>query len=70
MEEAQSLSVKRAEVEWHNFAALGEPDRVLAAYTKQNLDRGALIRKHLPFIGALKQEILRGSTSSTSERAT
>jgi SAM-dependent methyltransferase len=53
MEEAQSLSVKRAEVEWHNFAALGEPDRVLAAYTKQNLDRGALLRKHLPFIGAL-----------------
>jgi ubiquinone/menaquinone biosynthesis C-methylase UbiE len=53
MPEAQSLSVKRAEVEWHNFAALGEPERVLAAYTKQNLDRGRLIRKHLPFIGQL-----------------
>lgn len=53
MEEAQSLSVKRAEVEWHNFAALGEPERVLAAYTRQNLDRGALIRKHLSFIGQL-----------------
>jgi ubiquinone/menaquinone biosynthesis C-methylase UbiE len=53
MEEAQSLSVKRAEDEWHNFAALGEPERVLAAYTAQNLDRGALIRKHLPFIGQL-----------------
>jgi ubiquinone/menaquinone biosynthesis C-methylase UbiE len=51
MEEAQSLSVKRAEVEWHNFAALGEPERVLAAYTAQNLNRGSLIRKHLPFIG-------------------
>jgi ubiquinone/menaquinone biosynthesis C-methylase UbiE len=53
MEEAQSLSVKRAEVEWHNFAALGEPERVLAAYTKQNLSRGGLIREHLPFIGSL-----------------
>jgi SAM-dependent methyltransferase len=53
MEEAQSLSVKRAEVEWHNFAALGEPERVFAAYTKQNLSRGGLIRDHLPFIGSL-----------------
>jgi SAM-dependent methyltransferase len=53
MEEAQSLSVKRAEVEWHNFAALGEPERVLAAYTKQNLSRGGMIREHLPFIGSL-----------------
>jgi ubiquinone/menaquinone biosynthesis C-methylase UbiE len=53
MEEAQSLSVKRAEVEWHNFAALGEPERVLAAYTQQNLNRGALIRAHLPFLREL-----------------
>jgi SAM-dependent methyltransferase len=53
MEEAQSFSVKRAEVEWHNFAALGEPERVFAAYNRQNLSRGALIRAHLPFIGEL-----------------
>jgi ubiquinone/menaquinone biosynthesis C-methylase UbiE len=53
MEEAQSLSVKRAEVEWHNFAALGEPERVFAAYTQQNLNRGALIRAHLPFLREL-----------------
>ena len=53
MEEAQSLSVKRAEVEWHNFAALGEPERVFAAYNQQNLSRGALIRAHLPFIREL-----------------
>jgi len=51
--EAQSLSVKRAEVEFHNFASLGEPERALAAYAEENLRRGALVRKHLAFIGPL-----------------
>jgi SAM-dependent methyltransferase len=49
----QSLSVKRAEVEFHKFASLGEPERVLAVYAEENERRGALIRKHLDFIGGL-----------------
>lgn len=53
MKEAQSLAVKRAEVEFHNFASLGQPDRAMAHYADQNIHRAALIRKHLGFIGEL-----------------
>ncbi|MFB3827527.1 MAG: class I SAM-dependent methyltransferase [Bryobacteraceae bacterium] len=49
----QSLSVKRAEVEFHNFASLGEPERALAAYAEENRRRGAVIRNHLAFIGPM-----------------
>lgn len=52
-EEAQSFAVKRAEVEFHNFAALGERERALQHYAIQNRNRAAVIRKHLPFIGAM-----------------
>jgi len=48
--EAQSFSVKRAEVEFHNFASLGEPDRAVEAYAQENIRRGAVIRKHLGFV--------------------
>lgn len=48
--ESQSLSVKRAQVEFHNFASLGEPERVLAAYMEENRRRGGLIHKRLGFI--------------------
>lgn len=48
--ESQSLSVKRAQVEFHNFASLGEPKRVLDAYWEENRRRGGLIHKHLGFI--------------------
>ena len=34
--EAQSLAVKRAEVEFHNFASLGQPERAIAHYAEQN----------------------------------
>jgi ubiquinone/menaquinone biosynthesis C-methylase UbiE len=51
--EAQSLAVKRAEVEFHSFASLGEPERALARYAEENHHRAALIRKHLDFIGPL-----------------
>ena len=51
--EAQAFSVKRAEVEFHNFASLGQPDRVIAHYARENVNRGALLRKHLEFIGPL-----------------
>ncbi len=53
MKEAQSLSVKRAQVEFHNFASLGEPERAIAAYEQENLRRGAVIRNHLAFIGPM-----------------
>src|SRR5215510_8988006 len=51
--DAQSFSVKRAEVEFHNFASLGEPDRAAEAYAQENVRRAAVIRNHLEFIGQL-----------------
>jgi hypothetical protein len=30
-QEGQSFSVKRAQVEFHNFASLGQPERAIAA---------------------------------------
>jgi ubiquinone/menaquinone biosynthesis C-methylase UbiE len=48
--EAQSLSVKRAQVEFHNFASLGEPERAFRIYAEENLRRGAILRNHLEFI--------------------
>src|SRR3954453_5845059 len=50
---SQSFSVKRAQVEFHNFASLGEPDRAMRVYHEENLRRGALLRDHLPFIGPM-----------------
>lgn len=51
--QAQSLSVKRAEVEFHNFASLGQPERALSRYAEQNHHRGGLIRKYREFIGPM-----------------
>jgi SAM-dependent methyltransferase len=51
--EAQSLAVKRAEVEFHSFASLGEPERAMRVYAEENVRRGAVIRNHLGFIGPL-----------------
>lgn len=48
---AQSMSVKRAEVEFHNFASLGEPERASRVYAEENERRGAILRKHAAFIG-------------------
>ena len=48
--DAQSFDVKRAEVEFHNFASLGEPDRAIEAYAQENIRRGAVIRNHVQFI--------------------
>ncbi len=46
---AQSIAVKRAEVEFHRFASLGQPERVLKEYAEKNYHRAAMIRKHLAF---------------------
>jgi len=51
--EAQSFEVKRAEVEFHKFASLGEPERAVAVYAEENIRRGALISGRQEFIGAL-----------------
>ena len=49
----QSLSVQRAQVEFHNFASLGEPDRVLPHYLEENRRRQSIIERHLDFIGPI-----------------
>ena len=53
MSEAQAFSVKRAEVEFHNFASLGEPERAMRVYAEENQRRGSVIRNHLNFIGEM-----------------
>lgn len=50
---AQSLAVKRAQVDFHNFASLGEPERAVAAYADENMRRGAILRANLDFIPSL-----------------
>ncbi|MDE3164959.1 MAG: methyltransferase domain-containing protein [Acidobacteriota bacterium] len=52
-DEAQSFSVKRAQVEFHNFASLGEPERAIAGYLDENRRRGSILRGHRDFLGAL-----------------
>src|SRR6266498_473364 len=50
---SQALSVKRAQVEFHNFAALGEPERATAMFRGLNADRAAVLRRNADFIGAM-----------------
>jgi ubiquinone/menaquinone biosynthesis C-methylase UbiE len=61
LKEAQSFAVKRAEVEFHNFASLGEPERAIAHYAEQNIRRGAVIRNHLKIIGEMTPFLEIGS---------
>ena len=49
----QAFSVKRAQVEFHNFASLGEPERAMRVYGEENARRAGIIRNHLPFIGPM-----------------
>jgi ubiquinone/menaquinone biosynthesis C-methylase UbiE len=51
--EAQPFSVKRAQVEFHNFASLGEPELNLRIYAEENERRGTVIRQHAAFIGGM-----------------
>jgi ubiquinone/menaquinone biosynthesis C-methylase UbiE len=51
--EAQPFSVKRAQVEFHNFASLGEPERNLRIYGEENTRRRTVIQKHREFIGEM-----------------
>jgi SAM-dependent methyltransferase len=53
VKEAQSLAVKRAQVEFHNFASLGEPERALRVYAEENRRRAGILRNHPDFLGSL-----------------
>ena len=53
LKSAQSLAVQRAEVEFHNFASLGEPERAMRVYGEENQRRGTVIRNHREFMGEL-----------------
>ena len=64
--EAQSFSVKRAQVEFHNFASLGEPERNLTIYAQENVRRGTVIRNHLEFIGEMTPFLEIGANAGHS----
>src|ERR1051326_4483883 len=64
--EAQPFSVKRAQVEFHNFASLGEPERVLRVYAEENVRRSAVIRNHLEFIGGMTPFLEIGANAGHS----
>lgn len=64
--EAQPFAVKRAQVEFHNFASLGEPERNLRIYAEENARRGAIIRNHLAFMGSLTPFLEIGANAGHS----
>jgi ubiquinone/menaquinone biosynthesis C-methylase UbiE len=64
--EAQPFAVKRAQVEFHNFASLGEPERNLAIYREENTRRGAVIRNHLEFMGEMTPFLEIGANAGHS----
>ncbi len=64
--EAQSLAVKRAQVEFHNFASLGEPERAFRVYAEENVRRGAVIRNHLEFLGNMTPFLEIGANAGHS----
>jgi SAM-dependent methyltransferase len=49
--EAQSLDVKRAEVEFHSFASFGEPERASNVYREENRRRGSVLESLAGFLG-------------------
>ncbi len=64
--QAQSLSVKRAQVEFHNFASLGQFDRAVEAYARENERRGSLMRRHLAFVGEMTPFLEVGANAGHS----
>jgi SAM-dependent methyltransferase len=66
MSPAQSSSVKRAQVEFHNFASMGQPERNLRIYAEENERRGGVIRKHREFIGAMTPFLEIGANAGHS----
>src|SRR5580700_856137 len=66
MSEAQSFSVKRAQVEFHNFASLGQPERNLRIYAEENERRRGVIRAHRDFIGEMTPFLEIGANAGHS----
>lgn len=64
--EAQSFSVKRAQVEFHNFASLGEPERAIATYLEENKRRSGIIQGHAKFIGPMSPFLEIGANAGHS----
>lgn len=65
---AQSLSVKRAQVDFHNFASLGEPERALAAYADENMRRAWNLRSHRDSVPALTPFLEAGANARLAGR--
>ena len=63
---AQPFSVKRAQVEFHNFASLGEPERNLRIYAEENQRRAAILDKHRRFVGAMSPFLEIGANAGHS----
>jgi SAM-dependent methyltransferase len=63
---AQSASVKRAQIEFHNFASLGEPERALGIYAEENARRAAFLRNHLEYAGSLSPFLEIGANAGHS----
>jgi SAM-dependent methyltransferase len=63
---SQSFSVKRAQVEFHNFASFGQPETNLRIYAEENERRGAILRKHREFFGALSPFLEIGANAGHS----
>ena len=66
MSEAQSLSVKRAQVEFHNFASLGQPELNLRIYAEENDRRRGVILRHREFIGEMTPFLEIGANAGHS----
>ena len=63
---SQSFSVKRAQVEFHNFASLGQPERNLQIYAEENRRRAGVIRAHREFIGEMTPFLEIGANAGHS----
>jgi len=63
---AQDLSVKRAQVDFHNFASLGQPERVLAAYRDENVRRGAILKDNMEAVASLSPFLEIGANAGHS----
>ncbi len=63
---SQSFSVKRAQVEFHNFASLGQPERNLPIYAEENRRRGGVIHAHAGFIGEMTPFLEIGANAGHS----
>lgn len=50
---AQTIAVKRAQVAFHNFASMGEPEKALAKYSAENARRAAILDANRDFVGSM-----------------